>query len=155
MNIKETIRFSLITFGVIIYFNLLGLPVTLGSSAVLVFAIIVGLFSIAFLRDKPERERTVPNALFSGLLIGILNGVGLALLTYLFANLQADGIRVNVLYRRTNWGRSDTVFIERCWGWGEIRTCVNDSSLGNIGLTHDLLPCVSITSVGRSSNRRI
>jgi multisubunit Na+/H+ antiporter MnhB subunit len=72
MNIKETIRFSLITFGVIIYFNLLGLPVTLGSSAVLVFAIIVGLFSIAFLRDKPERERTVPNALFSGLLIGIL-----------------------------------------------------------------------------------
>jgi branched-chain amino acid transport system permease protein len=98
MNIKETIRFSLITFGVIIYFNLLGLPVTLGSSAVLVFAIIVGLFSIAFLRDKPERERTVPNALFSGLLIGILNGVGLALLTYLFANLQADGIRVNVTF---------------------------------------------------------
>lgn len=98
MNIKASIKTALITFGMILYLNLIGLPLTLGPPAVTIFAIIVGLFSFVSTRDRRESKRTIPEALVSGLLIGLISGIGLSLITYFFAVLQADGERVNVIF---------------------------------------------------------
>ena len=94
----DGIRFGLITFGFILFLNLLGLPLTAGSSIVIFFTFLVGLFSFLFLRNRIGQERTIMNTLINGLLIGVITGVGLALVTYLFAYLQGTGVRVNQVF---------------------------------------------------------
>jgi branched-chain amino acid transport system permease protein len=95
MNPKDGLRYGLITFGVMLFLDLLGLPLTAGNSVLLLFAFVVLLLTMLFLRSRHGKQRTTPDVLINGLLIGAISGVGLALITYLFARLQADGIRVN------------------------------------------------------------
>jgi branched-chain amino acid transport system permease protein len=98
MKPREGLRFGLITLGIILFLDLLGLPLTTGSSIVVTFSIMVGLLSFLFLRRKVGQERNLLNALINGLLIGVISGIGLVLVTYLFAHLQANGTRVNQVF---------------------------------------------------------
>jgi branched-chain amino acid transport system permease protein len=95
MNIKQGIRAGVITFGLILYLNLLGLPLTIGKSTVTVFSIIVGLTSIAFLRKREDSAKDGwRQTLLNGLVLGIIVGLGQVLITYIFAILHAQGIIV-------------------------------------------------------------
>ncbi len=98
MRSKDGIRFGLITFGIILYLDLLGLPLTSGNSVTVIFAFLVGLFSLLFLRNRPGQTRTRSSTIVNGLLIGAISGVGLMSVTYFFASLQADGVRVNQVF---------------------------------------------------------
>lgn len=93
-----SIRTSLIVLGVILFLNVLGFPLTFGSSVVTVFALAVFLLSLVFLRDRVGRSFTTVEAISSGLLIGLVAGVGLALVTWLFARLQAQGMQVHAVF---------------------------------------------------------
>jgi len=98
MNLKQFLRPALITFGVLLYLNLLGLPRTLGAPAVTLFAFVVGLFSLGFLRRSAGADGSVLVSLLGGLFIGLFNGIGIALVTTLFASFQAAGKRVNEIF---------------------------------------------------------
>ncbi|MEJ2561696.1 MAG: hypothetical protein P8Z42_03305 [Anaerolineales bacterium] len=98
MRHKDGIRFGLITFGIILYLDLLGLPLTSGNSVTVIFAFLIGLFSLLFLRNRPGQTRTRSSTIVNGLLIGAISGVGLMFVTYFFASLQADGVRVNQVF---------------------------------------------------------
>jgi branched-chain amino acid transport system permease protein len=98
MRYKDGIRFGLITFGIILYLDLLGLPLTSGNSVTVIFAFLIGLFSLLFLRNRPGQTRTRSSTIVNGLLIGAISGVGLMFVTYFFASLQADGVRVNQVF---------------------------------------------------------
>jgi len=98
MRSKDGIRFGLITFGIILYLDLLGLPLTSGNSVTVIFAFLIGLFSLLFLRNRPGQTRTRSSTIVNGLLIGAISGVGLMSVTYFFASLQADGVRVNQVF---------------------------------------------------------
>jgi branched-chain amino acid transport system permease protein len=98
MRYKDGIRFGLITFGIILYLDLLGLPLTSGNSVTVIFAFLIGLFSLLFLRSRPGQTRTRSSTIVNGLLIGAISGVGLMFVTYFFASLQADGVRVNQVF---------------------------------------------------------
>ncbi len=99
MNFKEGIRYGFISLGILLYLYLLGLPKTLGSPAIFIFTLVVGLMSLLFLRNRPHTPiRSLKNTLLNGLLIGLISGVGLALVTYMFASLQAQGKQANAVF---------------------------------------------------------
>ena len=98
MYLKDGIRCGLITFGIILFLDLLGLPLTAGSSIVPLFAVLVGLIALLFLRSRGGKERSLLSASVNGLLIGIISGIGLAIVTYIFARMQANGVRVNQVF---------------------------------------------------------
>lgn len=98
MNLRQFLRPALITFGVLMYLNLLGLPLTLGAPAVTLFAFVVGVFSFVFLRRSAETDGSIPVSLLGGLFIGLFNGIGIALVTTIFASYQAAGKRVNEIF---------------------------------------------------------
>lgn len=98
MYLKDGIRGGLITFGIILFLNLLGLPLTAESSIVPIFTVLVGLFALLLLRSRAGQERSLLNASVNGLLIGIINGIGLVIVTYVFARMQANAIRVNQVF---------------------------------------------------------
>jgi branched-chain amino acid transport system permease protein len=94
----DGIRSGLITFGIILFLDLLGLPLTAGSSIVPIFAVLVGLFAFLFLRSRVGQERSLLTALVNGLLIGFISSIGLVVVTYIFARMQANGVRVNQVF---------------------------------------------------------
>jgi len=95
MNLKDGIRSGLITFGIILFLDLLGLPLTAGSSIVPLFTILVGLFALLLLRSQVGQERSLLSAAVNGLLTGVISGIGLVIVTYIFARMQANAVRVN------------------------------------------------------------
>ena len=95
MYLKDGIRCGLITFGIILFLDVLGLPLTAGSSIVPLFTVLVGLFAFLFLRSRGSQEHSLLGASVNGLLIGLISGIGLAIVTYIFARMQADAVRVN------------------------------------------------------------
>jgi branched-chain amino acid transport system permease protein len=98
MKPQDGIRFGLITFGIILFLDLLGLPLTAGGSIVPIFAVLIGLIAFLFLRNRVGQERSLLNALMNGLLIGLISGICLAVVTYVFAHMQANGVRVNQVF---------------------------------------------------------
>lgn len=98
MKHLDGIRSGLITFGILLFLDLIGLPLTAGESVVPFFSVLLGLLVILFLRDRDDRKRSLLSALVNGLLIGVITGIGLGLVTFLFAELQADGVRVNQVF---------------------------------------------------------
>jgi branched-chain amino acid transport system permease protein len=98
MNLKDGLRFGFITFGVMLFLNLLGLPLTAGKSTLILFSFIVLLLTMLFLRNQSEKNSHFIKTLINGLIIGIITGVGLALITFLFTQLQKDGVRVNQIF---------------------------------------------------------
>jgi branched-chain amino acid transport system permease protein len=98
MNLQVGFRYGLITFGVIIFLDLLGLPLTAGNSILFLFSFVIVLLSMIFFRNQRNTQFSLGNILINGLVIGLISGIGLALVTYLFAYLQADGVRVNQVF---------------------------------------------------------
>lgn len=98
MNIRDSIRSGLITFGLILFLNLLGLPRTFGSPTIILFMVIVGLLTLLFLRDRHDRQYDLPSSLLNGAIIGIVAGLMLSLVTFIFARMQADGIQVKNVF---------------------------------------------------------
>ena len=98
MNIRDSIRSGLITFGLILFLNLLGLPRTFGSPTIILFMVIVGLLTLLFLRDRHDRKYDLPSSLLNGAIIGIVAGLMLSLVTFIFARMQADGIQVKNVF---------------------------------------------------------
>jgi branched-chain amino acid transport system permease protein len=96
MNIKHGIRYGLIIMGIIFYLDLIGLPLTMGGSVVGFFAFLVGLFTVLFLRRRSVDQQPDPkNTLINSLVIGVISGLSLAVLTYIFAGYQAQGVKVH------------------------------------------------------------
>jgi branched-chain amino acid transport system permease protein len=98
MNLRVGFRYGLITLGVIIFLDLLGLPLTAGNSVLFLFSFVIVLLSMAFFRNQQNAQFSLGNVLINGLVLGLISGIGLALFTYLFAHLQADGVRVNQVF---------------------------------------------------------
>ncbi|MBN2045783.1 MAG: hypothetical protein JW757_12230 [Anaerolineales bacterium] len=99
MKIKDGIRAGFIALGILIYLDLIGLPKTFGSSMVVTFAVIVFLFSLFSLRTKPaEAPAPLPSVLVNGLIIGVITGLGFALITFGFASLQAQDVKVTDVF---------------------------------------------------------
>ncbi len=98
MNFKESIRLGLITSGILIFLDLIGLPLTSGSAIVFIFTIVVGLLSFLMLRNRNGERSTLLNASISGSIIGAISSIGIVTITTIFARLQADGIRVNKVF---------------------------------------------------------
>jgi branched-chain amino acid transport system permease protein len=95
MDLKAGFRYGLITLGVILFLDLLGLPLTAGNSVLFLFSFVIVFLSLIFYRNQRNAQLSLVNTLINGLVLGLISGVGLALVTYLFAHLQADGVRVN------------------------------------------------------------
>jgi branched-chain amino acid transport system permease protein len=95
MNLKAGIRYGLISLGVLFYLDVIGLPLTVSGAILPLYSIIVLLFAMFSLRNRSDADRNLVNGLLNGLLVGLISGVGLALVTYIFARMQANGIRVN------------------------------------------------------------
>lgn len=103
MNVKTGIRFGFIALGVIFYLGVLGLPLPgslggIGAASIALFAFTVGLITLIVLRETDKRLYTTPEAITSGVLIGAIAGVGMALIIGLFARLIADGVAVNTVF---------------------------------------------------------
>jgi branched-chain amino acid transport system permease protein len=98
MNLKVGFRYGLITLGVILFLDLLGLPLTVGKPVLFLFSFVIVFLSIIFFRNQDTTQFSLVNTLVNGLVIGLISGIGLALVTYLFAHLQADGVRVNQVF---------------------------------------------------------
>ncbi|MDK1119359.1 MAG: hypothetical protein QGM50_11315 [Anaerolineae bacterium] len=94
-NLKEGFRYGLISYGIILYLNLLGIPLNFGDIVLTIFSLLIGLLSFAFLRKRPNHLRkNSRNTLVQGLIIGLVSGLGLSIVTYIFASLQKEGINV-------------------------------------------------------------
>lgn len=99
MQVKEAIRYGLITLGTLFYLNVLGLPLTLGGNAIPLFVAAVALIAFAFLRrDGGEDSRSPAATIVSGALIGLITGAGLAAVTALFARFHATGVQINRVF---------------------------------------------------------
>lgn len=98
MNIRDGIRSGLITFGLLLFLNLLGLPRTFGSPTIILFTVIVGFLALLFTRDRHDKQYDLPGSWLNGAIIGIVAGLLFSLVTFIFARMQADGIQVKNVF---------------------------------------------------------
>jgi branched-chain amino acid transport system permease protein len=98
MNLRDGLRSGAIAFAVLLYFDLLGLPRTFGSPTITIFVILVVLLAILSLRDRPRKEFTPLSATINGTILGFIAGLGISLVTFLFAQMQANGIQVKNVF---------------------------------------------------------
>ena len=99
MNIKLGLKQGLVILAVLFYLDLIGMPVFVGESVLIMFAVIVGLFTLAYVRkDNQDQPKGVLEVLVYSLTIGIVSGIGFALVTYLFAALQGQGVKTNDVF---------------------------------------------------------
>jgi branched-chain amino acid transport system permease protein len=98
MNIRDGFRSGLITFGVLLFLDLLGLPRTFGSPTIFLFTIVTGLLALLSLRDRPAKQYDLRSALINGAIIGVVAGILLSLVTFIFAQMHADGIQVKNVF---------------------------------------------------------
>lgn len=98
MNIRDGIRSGLITFGLLLFLNLIGLPRTFGSPTIILFTVIVGLLALLLTRDRHDKQYDLPGSLLNGAIIGIVAGLLFSLVTFIFARMQADGIQVKNVF---------------------------------------------------------
>lgn len=99
MNIKQSIRQGLIILAVLFYLDIIGIPEFVGNSVLVMFAVIVGLFSLSHVRrTNREEPKSFLSSLIDSLIIGAVSGIGFALVTYFFASLQGQGVRVNEVF---------------------------------------------------------
>ena len=99
MNITQGFKQGLIILAVLFYLDVIGIPLFVGGSVFWVLAVIVGLFSFNFVR-KANLEEPKPflHALVHSLVIGVVAAVGFALVTFVFARLYAQGLKVSDVF---------------------------------------------------------
>ena len=52
------------------------------------------MFSLLALRDKPSKQFNLPSALLNGLVLGLVAGLLISLVTFVFAQMQANDIDI-------------------------------------------------------------
>jgi len=90
------LRPALIVFAIVLYLNLIGFPLKFGSVAIWVFAAVLFLFS--FVVSRRAKGSSPILAITRSLIIGLLPSLGLALLTYVFALMQASQVTVQAVF---------------------------------------------------------
>jgi branched-chain amino acid transport system permease protein len=96
MNIKQGIRQGLVILAVLFYLDIIGIPLFVGKSVLVMFPVIIGLFALNYIRkDNLEESKSWGTVLAHSLTIGLVSGIGFSLITYFFAVLQAQGMRTN------------------------------------------------------------
>lgn len=99
MKIKKGIQQGLIILAVLIYLDLIGLPLFAEESIRLVFSVVVAGFALFFLRKDNEADSVgFGTALGHSLAIGLASGLSFSLVTYLFALMQGRGIRIEEVF---------------------------------------------------------
>lgn len=99
MKIKQGLKQGLIVLAVLVYLDLIGFPLFVEDSILMVFSVVIGLFAFIFVRrENKETYQKFSDALVYSLMIGLSSAVGFALITYFFATLQGQGIRVNEVF---------------------------------------------------------
>ena len=99
MKITKGFKQGLVILAVLFYLDLIGLPTFVGESILIVLAVIVGLFALNYVRkDNLEKPQPVVNSIVHSLVIGVTVGLGFALITYLFARMHAQGIKVTDVF---------------------------------------------------------
>lgn len=89
---------GLISFGIIAYLAVLGLPNQLGGAVVTTFALAMLLLTMVFFRDKPGRPQTTRTVASKGLVAGLVAGALIAGGIALVASLQRRGVQVIDLF---------------------------------------------------------
>lgn len=97
-TLKIGAKAGLNTFGLVLFLDLLGLPLTLGRTAVTVFVALVALMAFYYLRDQARRSLSLAELAVNGALIGLIAGIGLAVVTAVIANLQANGTEITEIF---------------------------------------------------------
>ncbi|MEX1248529.1 MAG: hypothetical protein WEA61_08600 [Anaerolineales bacterium] len=90
------LRPALIAFAIILYLNLVGFPLKFGSVAIWVFGAV--LFLISFIVSRRAAASPPALILTKSLIIGLIPSLGLALLTYVFAGMQASQITIQDVF---------------------------------------------------------
>ncbi|MEJ2758116.1 MAG: hypothetical protein P8046_06485 [Anaerolineales bacterium] len=99
MKIKQGLKQGLIVLAVLFYLDVIGFPLFIENSVLLVFSALIGIFAFMFVRkENKETPQPFSAAIVYSLIIGLTSGIGFALVTFFFAQLQGQGIRVNEVF---------------------------------------------------------
>ncbi len=90
------LRPAFAALGVILYLNLVGFPLKFGSAAIWVFALVMLL--VSFVVGRRGAASSPALILTKSLIIGLVPSLGLALLTYIFAGMQASRVTVQDVF---------------------------------------------------------
>ena len=90
------LRPALSAFAIILYLNLVGFPLKFGSGAIWVFAAVLFLFS--FIISRRATQQSAASTFARSLIIGLISSLGLAMLTYIFALMQASRVTVQAVF---------------------------------------------------------
>jgi branched-chain amino acid transport system permease protein len=113
-------RQGLVILAVFFYLDVIGIPLFVGESVLIMFAMIVGLFALSYVRkDNKEEPKSILEVLIYSLTIGLVSGIGFALVTYFFASLQGQGVRVNDVFAQI---KPESTAILTGMSVGEIRS---------------------------------
>ena len=95
---RDAVIRGLISFGIIAYLAVLGVPNQLGGAVVVAFGVVMLLLAFVFFRDRPGRPQTTgqvaAKGVVAGLIAGALTGAGVALV----ADLQRRNVQVIDLF---------------------------------------------------------
>ena len=97
-DIRTGVRYGLIALGTIFYLYVLGLPLTFGSAATGIFAVVTALIAFLVLRGQADTPGSTAGILVNGLLIGLIAGAGIGLVTLYTARLHANLVQVQTVF---------------------------------------------------------
>lgn len=162
MNIfRDSLKPAGISLSVIVFLNLIGLPLKFGSAAIWIFFALIAAFGFAFTREDHENTKWWVT-LSKGFFIGLFPAVALFLLTYFFASLQAQGVRVTTVMAQilpehtaalTGLTREDVLAGVSVIP-GLIRLVLELTLAGLIGAAVNLLPYSQAMSTFEGGNKR-
>lgn len=99
MNIKQGFKQGLVILAVLFYLDVIGIPQFVGESILVVLAVIVGLFAMSYVRkENLYKQQPIVNSVVHSLVIGLTAGLGFALITFIFARMHAQGIKVTDVF---------------------------------------------------------
>jgi len=95
---RDALKKGVISFGVIAYLAVLGLPNQLGGAVVTTLGLAMLVLALVFFRDKPGRPQTTGQVVTKGLVAGATAGALTAVGVVVVASLQQQGVRVIDLF---------------------------------------------------------
>ena len=102
-KILQGLKQGLIILAVLFYLDVIGIPEFVEERAVVVLSVVVALLAFVFIRRANQDELgTLPSILGYSLAMGLTSGVTFSLVTYFFASLQANGVRVEKMFAQVS-----------------------------------------------------
>lgn len=99
MNIFQGFKQGLAVLAVLFYLDVIGIPLFIGERIFLVLAVLVGLFALNFVRKANlDEPKPLLHAVVHSLTVGLTAALGFALVTFIFARLYAQGVRVTDVF---------------------------------------------------------